>query len=286
MPLPAPARRRFICGLALSLGLALLYAAACSPKPEALTLATTTSTYDSGLLDYLLPTFERENRVKVKVVAVGTGQALALGERGDADILLVHSPEAEEKFMAAGFGTDREPVMYNDFVLVGPASDPAGIRGGKEAPGALAQIAQARATFISRGDNSGTYTKERGLWLKAGIQPQGDWYLSVGQGMGEVLNMAREKGAYTLTDRGTFLAQGKPGLEVLVEGDADLFNPYHVITVNPQKHPSVKYKLALKLMAYLISRQTQERIYAFGRDKYSQPLFFPDSREGRALRGK
>ncbi len=246
---------------------------ACSKAKASITLATTTSTYDSGLLGELIPPFEKEQSVTVKVVAVGTGQALALGERGDADVLLVHDPQAEEDFMAKGLGEVRRRVMYNDFIIVGPPQDPAGIRGMKDAAQALSSIAQAGVPFVSRGDNSGTYSKEKALWKKAGITPEGAWYLSAGQGMGETLNLAREKGAYTLSDRATFLAQGKPGLEVLVEGDPALQNIYHVILVKGLSGKEAE--LARKLTEYFTSAETQERIASFGVEKYGQRLFFP-----------
>lgn len=247
-----------------------------------LTLATTTSTDDSGLLDYLLPEFEQRYHCKVDVVAVGSGQAIKLGQDGNCDVLLVHSPDAERKFVAEGYGINRLDVMYNDFVLVGPASDPAGIRGMTNAAEAFKKIAQAGATFISRGDESGTHVKEKTIWKQAGLTPEGPWYLSVGQGMGAVLNMASEQQAYTLTDRGTYLAmRDHLALEVLVEGDPILRNPYGVIAVNPQKHPKVKADLARKFQEWLTSVETQKRIAEFGRDKYGQSLFIPDSEAWR-----
>ncbi|MGA9351459.1 MAG: substrate-binding domain-containing protein [Anaerolineae bacterium] len=258
-----------------------------TPAPEAqkLILATTTSTADSGLLDYLLPDFEAQYNAKVEVIAVGTGQAIKTGEQGDADVLLVHDRPKEDKFVADGYGVNRQDVMYNDFVIVGPGDDPAGIKGMTDAATALAKIAEAKAPFASRGDESGTHSKEKAIWKKAGIEPGGDWYFSLGQGMGETLTFANEKGAYTLTDRGTYLSR-KEGLElpILVEGDPILFNPYGVIAVNPEKHPHVKYDLAMKFIEWLTSVDTQEKIGEFGRDKFGMPLFTPDSEEWRAAK--
>lgn len=252
--------------------------------PPRLILATTTSTYDSGLLDYLLPAFEEETGIKVEVVAVGTGQALEMGRNGDADVLLVHAPDQEEAFVGMGYGVDREPVMYNDFVIVGPEEDPAGIAGMTDGAAAFARIAAAEAPFVSRGDNSGTHMKERRIWLEAGITPEGDWYISAGQGMGAVLTMAEELGAYTLTDRGTYLSRLAEGysLPILVEGDPLLFNPYHVMAVNPEVHPTVNYEGAKRFIEWLTSLETQERIAAFTHAATGQPLFHPDSEAWRA----
>lgn len=245
-----------------------------------LTLATTTSTENSGLLAYLLPDFEAKYHARVNVVAVGTGQALKLGEDGNADVLLVHARALEDAFMEAGHGVRREDVIYNDFVIVGPADDPAGIRGLSSAVDAFGRIATAEASFISRGDESGTHTKEKAIWDVLGIQPGGDWYISAGQGMGAVLTMADEQAAYTLSDRATYLARTLEGisLEILVEGDPILFNPYGVIVVNPDKNPDIQFKLANQFVDWLISLETQEKICQFGRDKFGQPLFVPSSR--------
>lgn len=253
--------------------------AACTPKEQAITLATTTSTQDSGLLDYLLPKFTDETGIDVEVVAVGTGQALQMGKDGNADVLLVHSRAKEDEFMAASDGVRREDVMYNDFVIVGPADDPAGIKGTTSAVEAFNKIASSQSEFISRGDDSGTHTKELGIWKKAGIEPQGDWYVSAGQGMGEVLTMAQEKSAYTLSDRATYLARTKEGLglEVLVEGDKDLFNPYGVIAVNPEKNAEIDQELANKFIDWLVSLKVQEEIAKFGLEDFGQSLFIPDS---------
>lgn len=255
-----------------------------STRAARLRLATTTSTADSGLLDWILPDFEALCSCRVEVIAVGTGQALELGRRGDADVLLVHDPAAEEEFMAAGHGVRREPVMFNDFVLVGPASDPAGVRGVTQVVEAFRRIAQAQAAFVSRGDGSGTHRKEQAIWQAAGLRPTGDWYLSAGQGMGEVLSLAEELQAYTLSDRGTYLARTLPGirLEVLAEGDPLLRNPYHVIAVNPAKSPRIPGELANRLVDWLISLPTQERIGQFGVPEFGTPLFTPDSGAWRA----
>lgn len=256
------------------------------PEPTAtvetgdLILATTTSTQDSGLLEYLLPDFEKEFGVKISVIAVGTGQALTLGQDGNADVLLVHARAKEDEFMAAGHGVRREDVMYNDFVIVGPESDPAGLKGITSAVEAFKKIADSKATFISRGDQSGTNTKELSIWKKAGIEPAGDWYVSAGQGMGEVLTMTAEKQAYTLSDRATYLARTKAGLDlvILVEGDKDLLNPYGVIAVNPNKGPQIKAELANKFIDWIISVPVQEKISQFGMADFGQSLFVPDSK--------
>jgi len=249
-----------------------------------LILATTTSTQDSGLLDTLLPDFEKEAGVKVDVIAVGTGQALTLGEDGNADVLLVHARAKEDEFMAAGHGVRREDVMYNDFVIVCPESDPAGIKGMTGASEAFKKIADANVTFISRGDDSGTHTKEKSIWKAAGIEPQGDWYVSAGQGMGEVLTMADEQQACTLSDRATYLARSKEGLKlvILVEGDKALFNPYGVIAVNPDKNPNIQADLANQFIDWLISLPVQEKIAEFGKADFGQSLFVPDSTAWRA----
>jgi len=250
-----------------------------SAEPEKLILGTTTSTQDSGLLDYLLPEFEKEYNVKVDVIAVGTGQAIKLGEDGNADVLLVHARAKEDAFMEAGHGVRREDVMYNDFIIVGPAADPAGIRGLTSAVEAFKKIAAAKVPFISRGDESGTHTKEKAVWKEAGSEPSGDWYVSAGQGMGEVLTMADEQQAYTLSDRATYLARTAEGLglEILVEGDPLLFNPYGLIAVNPNKGPQIKAGLANKFIDWFISLPVQEKIAQFGVDKFGQSLFTPDS---------
>lgn len=243
-----------------------------------LILATTTSTQDSGLLDVLIPVFEEKSNLTVKVVAVGTGQALKMGEEGNADVLLVHAPSSEVKFMEGGYGKDRALVMHNDFILVGPAEDPAKIQG-KSAEEAFKAIYDSGAPFVSRGDDSGTHKMELNLWKGSGLDPAGkEWYIETGQGMGATLTVASEKGGYVLTDRATYLASQKNiDLVLLVEGDKVLLNVYHVITVNPDKFPTVNYEGALAFLRFLISPETQVLIASFGVDQYGQPLFTPDA---------
>jgi tungstate transport system substrate-binding protein len=258
-------------------------------------LATTTSTDNSGLLNEILPDFETRYGADVEVIAVGTGQAIQLGENGDADVILVHARAREDAFVEAGYGVNRQDVMYNDFVIVGPADDPAGVQGMTDVGAALAQIAESGSTFISRGDDSGTHTKEQALWEASGVplvetassasadqtflRPEGEWYLSVGQGMGATLTVADEQQAYTLSDRATFLARTLEGidLEILVEGDSRLFNPYGVIAVNPDLHPSVNAAGAEAFIEWLTSLETQQLINQFGIEEFGQPLFTPDS---------
>jgi tungstate transport system substrate-binding protein len=269
--------------------------AACAAQPAApaesqvLRLATTTSTDDSGLLDAILPDFEARCDCRVDVVAVGTGQALEIGMNGDADVLLVHARAREDQFVADGHGVDRHDVMYNDFILVGPEDDPAGVRGVALAKDALAQIAARASDFASRGDDSGTHTKEKSLWAAIPMKPtpQNAWYLSLGQGMGDTLTFANERGAYTLSDRATFLAlqANLPNLAIVVGGqtidenhDSSLLNPYGVIAVNPETHPGVQYELAIQFINWLTSSETQHRIAEYGKDEFGQALFFPDAR--------
>jgi tungstate transport system substrate-binding protein len=253
--------------------------AGAAPKQKNLILATTTSTQDTGLLDTLIPIFQKKTGYFVKTIAVGSGQALAMGSKGEADVLLVHSPDAERKFIADGFGIDRRLVMHNDFVLVGPADDPAGIKGGKSAVEALKKIAAAGAVFMSRGDNSGTNAMERKLWKTAGIDPESQkFYQQTGLGMGQTLNVAAEKKAYTLTDRGTWLSlQKNLGLPILCEGDAALLNVYHVIAVNPARFPRVNAAGARAFADFMVSREIQAIVARFGVDKYGSPLFVPDA---------
>ena len=265
--------------LFLLIGLFVLVS--CNPassQNKALLLVSTTSTQDSGLLDVLLPGFTEQTGYNVQLVAVGSGQALKLGEQGNADVILLHSPVAEKEFMANDFGIDRRLVMHNDFVLVGPASDPAGIRG-KTPVEALESIYASRVTFVSRGDDSGTHVKELALWKNAGLDPAGqDWYLETGQGQGATLSIASEKGGYALTDRGTFLAyKANVDLEILVEGDPFLLNVYHVITVNPAKWPRVNLEGAQAFAEFTTSPQGQQVIAGFGLEQYGQPLFFSDA---------
>ena len=253
---------------------------------QRISLATTTSTQDSGLLDAILPDFTAETGISVDVIAVGTGQALQLGVDGNADVLLVHARAREDAFMDAGDGVRRVDVMYNDFVIIGPAADPAGIRGQNKVATAFEILSQSGELFVSRGDDSGTHTKEKGLWAEAGIEPTGDWYISAGQGMGAVLIMADELQAYSLTDRATYLAmKDNLALEILAEGDALLFNPYGVIAVNPDKNPEIKNDLANQFIDWLVSLPTQEKIATFGLEQFGQPLFTPDSQAWRAEHG-
>ena len=250
-----------------------------APKQKNIILATTTSTQDSGLLDTLIPIFEKETGYFVKTIAVGSGQAMKMGEKGEADVMLVHSPDAEKKFVEAGYGINRRLVMHNDFVIVGPPNDPAGIKGVKSSSDALKKIAGANALFISRGDNSGTHAKEKTLWKKANVNPAGQkWFQETGLGMGQTLNVASEKKAYTLADRGTFLAIRKNlGLTILNEGDAALLNIYHVIEVNGAKWPKANAEGAKAFADFMVSKKTQSIIKTFGVDKYGSPLFFPDA---------
>jgi tungstate transport system substrate-binding protein len=252
-----------------------------APAPEnpALILATTTSTQDSGLLDVLIPLFEAQTGYTVQTVAVGTGAALKMGEEGNADVLLVHAPAAEKELMEDGFGKDRFLVMHNDFVIVGPADDPAGIQGAATSVEALQKIADAGANFITRGDDSGTHKMEISLWGKAAAKPDGQaWYIDSGQGMGATLTIASEKQGYTLTDRATYLANKQNlELEILVEGDAALLNVYHVITVNLDKWPKSNYEGALAFANFMTGDEAQKLIGEFGVGEFGQPLFFPDA---------
>jgi tungstate transport system substrate-binding protein len=242
-------------------------------------LATTTSTQDSGLLDVLVPMFEKQEGWRVKTVSVGTGAALALGARGDADVVLVHAPTLEEQWMANGNGTERLLVMHNDFVLVGPPPDPAVVRGEADVLVALRKIADRKATWISRDDRSGTDVLEKGLWKETGLNPAGHaWYLTSGQGMGGTLTIADQKDAYTLSDRATYLAQrNRLRLQILVQRDRLLLNVYHVMPVNPARFSRVNAAGGRALARFLVAPQTQQVIGAFGRDRYGEPLFIPDA---------
>jgi tungstate transport system substrate-binding protein len=240
-------------------------------------LATTTSTQDSGLLDVLIPAFEKQTGRQVKTIAVGSGEAIEMGARGEADVVLTHSPAAEEKLMAEGKGASRRTVMHNDFVIVGPAGDPAGIRGDEPAA-ALRAVAEAGAPFISRGDESGTHTFELGLWDESGVQPRGAWYQESGQGMGATLQIANDKDAYTVTDRGTYLAtDAARDLEILVEGGADLLNVYHVIAVADDAGGRVNAEGGKALADFLVAPGTQAMIGEFGAREFGEPLFVPDA---------
>lgn len=269
--------------LVLLIVLLVMLLSACTPAKPAnpdLILATTTSTQDSGLLDVLLPAFQTKTGYNVKTVAVGTGQALKMGEEGNADVLLVHAPASEKTFMENGFGSDRKLVMHNDFIIVGPAADPAKIKGLKTALEAFKAVAAAQAPFVSRGDDSGTHKMELGLWKKAELAPgEADaWYVQSGQGMGATLKIASEKSGYTLTDRATYLANKSTlGLDVLVEGDAALLNVYHVIVVNPEKWPKINLDGAKAFADFVVSKEGQDIISKFGVDKFGQALFVPDA---------
>ena len=242
---------------------------------DKLKLATTTSTENSGLLSLLNPPFEQQNNVKVLVIAVGTGAALRLAENGDVDLVFVHAPEAEKKFVTDGFGIERTPVMHNDFVILGPPDDPADLRKTTSIDDVFSQIKDAGANFVSRGDDSGTHKKELQLWKLAEIEPKGKWYFKVGQGMGITLIIAYEKGVYTLSDRGTYLAyQNKINLEIVYENDDALDNPYHIILVNPEKHPYAKFELARKYVDFITGTEGQKIIREFRIN--GQPLYYPD----------
>ncbi len=265
-------------GLSFATILASALLPAAQPKEKAVILATTTSTQDSGLLDELIPLFEQQTGYVVKTIAVGSGQALAMGKRGEADVLLVHSPEAEEALVADGAGTNRRLIMHNDFVLVGPPQDPAGIAR-HSARESLQRIAAAKALFLSRGDNSGTHAQELKLWKAAAIAPEGQpWYQQTGLGMGQTLTIAAEKKAYTLSDRGTYLAlRKKLGLVILHEGDPSLRNIYHVIELTPARFPKVNTAGGRAFADFLVSKAVQTRIKEFGIAIYGSPLFFPDA---------
>jgi tungstate transport system substrate-binding protein len=268
-------QRRFILTFIATLAIAAPYAHAQSDK--VLRLSTTTSTENSGLLGYLLPAFEAKTGIKVDVISVGTGKALELGKNGDVDVTLVHARKLEDKFVAEGWGIDRHDVMYNDFIVAGPTSDPAGVKGSHDVIAAFKKIATANVKFISRGDNSGTDVMEKGYWQQAGLTPAGANYVSAGLGMGEVLNMAAELNAYTLTDRATYGAyKAKTGLAILVEGDKRMFNPYGIIAVNPAKHKGINYRGAKALIDWITSPEGQARIASF--KPAGEQLFFPDAK--------
>lgn len=259
------------------IGLAVLACAPLAHAQSVIRLSTTTSTENSGLLAHLLPAFEARTGTKVHVISVGTGKALELAKNGDVDVTLVHARAAEDKFVAEGHGVDRRDVMYNDFIVAGPAGDPARIAGGKDVVAAFGKIAASGAKFISRGDNSGTDVMEKSYWKAAGVQPAGGKYISAGLGMGEVLNMAAELQAYTLTDRATYSTyKARTGLAVIVEGDKRMFNPYGIIAVNPARHPGVNYKGAKLLADWITSAEGQQKIASFRPG--GQQLFFPSAR--------
>lgn len=260
--------------IVITLGILLLTTHA--NADNSLRMSTTTSTTDSGLLDVLNPVFEKKLKVRLEVISVGSGKALKLAENGDVDIVFVHAPDAEMDFVKAGFGVDRVPVMHNDFVIVGPEADKAGVNKSATAVQAFQKIGAGTAEFISRGDDSGTEKKEQELWQAAGIKPDGEWYVSAGQGMGAVLEIADEKQAYTLSDRGTFISyQKKLDLTVLFEGDPALINPYHIMAVNPERHSHVQYELAKKYIEFVTGKEGQDIIRSF--KKGGQQLFYPDA---------
>lgn len=262
--------RSFACAVAI------LHVGA-SVAASDLKLATTTSTDNSGLLTFLLPKFEARYGGKVRVIAVGTGAALRIGEKGDADVLLVHARPLEDKFMAAGFGSVRKDVMYNDFIVVGPKNDPAGVRGMRDVIAAMKKISASGAKFISRGDESGTHQMEKEYWKEAGVNAQGAWYLSAGQGMGQVLTMADELAGYTLTDRATYAAyRNKTALDTLVEGDPKMFNPYGVIAVNPQRHKGLNADGAMAFVNWITSSEGQKAIAEFKINGVQ--MFFPTAK--------
>ncbi len=250
---------------------------AAEPADKTVILATTTSTRDSGLLDVLLPVFEKKTGYVVKTIAVGTGQSLAMGKRGDADVLMTHAPEAEKPLVDEGWLTHRVQFMHNDYVLVGPEADPAKIARVKSTAAALRQIAEAKATFVSRGDDSGTHKQENALWKATGLSPTGTWYVEAGQGMGATLRIASEKQGYTLTDRSTYLSLQKTlGSKILLEGDPLLLNKYSVMLVNPAKHSKVNADGAKALHKWLLTDEARTMIRDYGKDRFGQPLFFLD----------
>src|SRR6476620_4257775 len=264
----------------LVFAMAATVAAAALPAmgQEVIRLSTTTSTENSGLLQSLLPAFESKTGKRVHVISVGTGKALEMARNGDVDVTLVHARPSEDKFVAEGHGVNRRDVMYNDFILVGPPADPAAIRGSKDVLKAMQKIAGSKAKFISRGDNSGTDQMEKAYWKEAGARPEGSAYVSAGLGMGEVLNMAAEMQAYTLTDRATYGAyRAKTGLAVEVEGDPKMFNPYGIIAVNPARHPAVNYKGAMQLIEWITSAEGQARIAGYKVE--GEQLFFPTAKK-------
>jgi tungstate transport system substrate-binding protein len=284
-------RNLFLCLGVVFLAAVLLLTAGRLPAQAAqknVILATTTSTQDSGLLDVLIPIFEKKTGYFVKTIAVGSGQAMAMGGKGEADVLLVHSPAAEKKFMAEGNGFSRRLVMHNDFIIAGPPKDPAGIKGAKSAAEAFKKTARTASLFMSRGDNSGTNAKERDIWKAAGLNPEGQkWYQQTGLGMGQTLGVAAEKKAYTLADRGTYLALKKNlGLDILVEGDSILLNIYHVIEINAEKWPKVNVDGAKAFADFMVSKEVQNIVKSFGVDKYGAPLFFPDAGKNAENLGK
>ncbi len=256
-------------------------AAQTAEEQEPIILATTTSTENSGLLDYILPNFKEETGIEAKVVAVGTGKALQMGRDGEADVLLVHAKSSEETFVEEGHGTERFDVMYNDFVIIGPENDPAGLseKSKSDVIKAFKILSEGHGQFVSRGDDSGTHKKEKSFWEEAGVEAAGDWYVSAGKGMGDVIQMANEIQAYTMSDRATYLSmKDKIELEVVVEGDSKLFNQYGVIPVNPNKSEKINGDGAEAFVKWLLSENTQKLIGEFGKEKFGQPLFTPNAK--------
>ena len=286
-------RKKFIIKIAallLTLAIPLFIAtpALVNAKSKNLILATTTSTQDSGLLDVLIPMFEKKSGYFVKTIAVGSGQAMAMGKKGEADVLLVHSPEAEKTFMKENHGVSRRLVMHNDYVIIGPETDIAKIKGSKKSSDAFKKIADSKSLFLSRGDNSGTHSKEKSIWKAAGVKYTGEkWYLETGLGMGQTLGVAAEKKGYTLTDRGTYLALSKNIKQpILVEGDALLLNIYNVIEVNPAKNAKINADGAKAFADFMVSAEAQAVIKTFGVQKFGSPLFFPDAGKKEDSLGK
>ena len=281
-------RRIYSLGVLLLLTTLLIMGGSGQAQQKDVIMATTTSTQDSGLLDVLLPMFGKKTGYFVKTIAVGSGQAMAMGQKGEADVLLVHSPEAEKKFVADAYGVNRRLVMHNDYIIVGPAGDPAKIKGMKQGTEAFKKIAAAGSLFLSRGDNSGTNSKEKAIWKASGTNPEGQkWYQQTGLGMGQTLNVTGEKKGYTLADRGTYLALKKNlQLDILVEGDAILLNIYHVIEVNPAKFPKVNVAGGKAFADFMVSREAQDVIKTFGVEKFGSPLFFPDAGKKEEELGK
>ena len=273
------ARKIYSLGALVLLTALLMMGNPAQAQQKDVIMATTTSTQDSGLLDVLIPMFEKKTGYFVKTIAVGSGQAMAMGQKGEADVLLVHSPEAEKKFVADAYGVNRRLVMHNDYIIVGPAGDPAKIKGLKQATEAFKKIAAAESLFLSRGDNSGTNSKEKAIWKASGINPEKQkWYQQTGLGMGQTLNVTAEKKGYTLADRGTYLALKKNlQLDILVEGDAILLNIYHVIEINPAKFPKLNVPGGKAFADFMVSKEVQDVIKTFGVEKFGSPLFFPDA---------
>lgn len=282
-------RGKRFCVLLLT-ALVILTMAGCGPKPEApeegspepavkdLILSTTTSTQDSGLLDVLIPIFEEQTGYRVKTVAVGTGKALEMASLGEADVLLVHAPAAEKEKEAAGDAINRQLVMHNDFIIVGPEDDPANLKDVQAVEDAFKAIMDTKSVFVSRGDDSGTHKMEKGIWKDLEVEPEGDWYIEAGSGMADTLKIASEKAGYTLTDRATYLAlKDTLDLEILFEGDKALLNVYHVMQVNPEKFDNINAEGAKAFVEFMVAEDTQKVIGEFGVDKFGQPLFFPDA---------